>query len=49
MSEIMRQGLQVPVQGTSSGFPVFAPPPEAPIVTDDVVARHRDDDPTLSA
>lgn len=45
VSEMMRQGLRVPVQAGRSGFPVFEPPPGAPVVTDELVARYRDDDP----
>lgn len=45
VSEMMRQGLRVPIQPSRSGFPVFEPPPGAPVVTDDLVARYRDDEP----
>ncbi|MGB8384465.1 MAG: antitoxin [Dermatophilaceae bacterium] len=47
VSEMMRQGLRVPRATSLSGFPVFDPPADAPMVTDDVVERHRDDDPSL--
>jgi hypothetical protein len=45
VSEMMRQGLRIPIQTSRSGFPVFEPPPDAPVVTDELVARYRDDDP----
>lgn len=44
VSELMRKGLSVPLTSSASGFPVFEPPPGAPLVTDDVVARYRDDE-----
>jgi len=43
VSELMRKGLSIPVAASKSGFPVFPPPPGAPIVTDELVARYRDD------
>ncbi len=46
VSEMMRQGLRVPTQNGPSGFPVFTPPPDASVVTDELVARYRDEDPT---
>lgn len=46
VSEMMRQGLRVPRATSPTGFPVFQPPADAPIVTDEIVARYRDDDPT---
>lgn len=46
VSEMMRKGLEVPVTRSRRGFPVFPPPPGAPVVTDEVVARYRDDDPS---
>jgi hypothetical protein len=45
VSEMMRQGMRVPRAVSDSGFPVFQPPPGAPIVTDELVARYRDDEP----
>ena len=47
VSEIMRRGLEVPRRRSKRGFPVFVPPPGSPIVTDEIVARYRDDDPSL--
>jgi hypothetical protein len=44
VSEMMRQGLRVPIPADRSGFPVFVPPPGAPVVTDELVARYRDDE-----
>ena len=46
VSEIMRRGLEVPRTRSKRGFPVFQLPPGAPIITDEIVARYRDDDPT---
>ena len=46
VSEMMRKGLEVPTTSSRRGFPVFPPPPGAPVVTDEVVARYRDDDPS---
>ena len=46
ISEMMRQGLGVPRARSGSGFPVFRPTPDAPVVTDALVARYRDDDPS---
>ncbi|HWH99937.1 MAG TPA: DUF2191 domain-containing protein [Propionibacteriaceae bacterium] len=46
VSEIMRRGLEVPRTRSKRGFPVFQLPPDAPIITDEIVARYRDDDPT---
>lgn len=45
VSEMMRRGLEVPVTPSRTGFPVFQPPPGAPIISDEIVARYRDDDP----
>ncbi len=45
VSEMMRRGLEMPRTRSRRGFPVFQPPPGAPIITDEVVARYRDDDP----
>jgi hypothetical protein len=42
----MRRGLEVPRTRSKRGFPVFQLPPDAPIITDEIVARYRDDDPT---
>jgi hypothetical protein len=44
VSELMRRGLQATVTSSRKGFPVFPPPNGAPVVTDEVVARYRDDD-----
>lgn len=44
VSEMMRRGVRVPTSTSPSGFPVFVPPPDAPIVTDDLIAQYRDDD-----
>ena len=46
VSEIMRKGLEVRQTRTKRGFPVFQAPPGTPIITDEMVARYRDDDPT---
>lgn len=46
VSEIMRKGLEVRRTRTKRGFPVFQAPPGTPIITDELVARYRDDDPT---
>ena len=46
VSEIMRRGLEVPRTRSKRGFPVFQLPLDAPIITDEIVARYRDDDPT---
>jgi hypothetical protein len=45
VSEMMRRGLEVTIGSSKSGFPVFQPPPDAPVVTDEIVARFRDDEP----
>jgi hypothetical protein len=45
VSEMMRKGLEVPISSSKSGFPVFQPPPGAPVVTDEIVAMYRDDEP----
>ena len=45
VSEIMRRGLEVPRTRSKRGFPVFQMPPDAPVITDEIVARYRDDDP----
>lgn len=44
VSEMMRRGVQVPTGTSPSGFPIFVPRPDAPIVTDDLIAQYRDDD-----
>ena len=46
VSEIMRRGLEVRRTRTKRGFPVFEAPPGTPIITDEMVARYRDEDPT---
>lgn len=46
VSEMMRKGLEVPPGASASGFPIFQPPPGAPIVTDELVATFRDDQPS---
>lgn len=46
VSEMMRRGLRVPRGVSATGFPVFDAPPDAPVVTDEIVARYRDDDPS---
>lgn len=43
VSELIRAGVAVPVGVGSSGFPIFYPPAGAPVVTDQIVARFRDD------
>jgi hypothetical protein len=48
VSEMMRRGLEVTVHPSKSGFPVFQPPPDAPVVTDELVAKYRDEEPTSS-
>jgi hypothetical protein len=49
VSEMMRRGLEVTVHRSKSGFPVFQqPPPNAPVVTDAIVAKYRDEEPTAS-
>ena len=45
VSEIMRRGLEVPRTRSKRGFPVFQMPPDAPVITEEIVARYRDDDP----
>jgi hypothetical protein len=45
VSELMRRGLEVAVGSSRSGFPVFQSPLNAPVVTDEIVARYRDDRP----
>ena len=47
VSEIMRKGLEVPRRRSKRGFPIFEPPPGSPVVTSEMVARYRDDDPSL--
>lgn len=47
VSEMMRQGLRVPTRSHRSGFPVFESPPDAPVVTDELVAKFRDGDPDV--
>ena len=46
VSELMRRGLEVPRTRSKRGFPVFQMPPDAPVITDEIVARYRDDDPS---
>lgn len=46
VSEIMRRGLEVRRTRSKRGFPVFEAPPGTPIITNEMVARYRDDDPT---
>lgn len=46
VSEIMRRGLEVRRTRTKRGFPVFEAPPGTPIITDEMVARYRDEDQT---
>lgn len=45
VSAMMRRGLSVPVSPSPIGFPVFAAPPGAPVVTDELAAHHRDEGP----
>jgi hypothetical protein len=47
VSEMMRKGLEAPRRRSKRGFPVFVPPPGSPVVTDEIVARYRDDDPSV--
>ena len=44
VSELIRRGLEGRRTRSKRGFPVFHAPPGAPIITDEMVARHRDDD-----
>ena len=44
VSELIRRGLATPAAESCSGFPIFPAPPGAPVVTNEVVNRHRDDD-----
>lgn len=44
VSEIARRGLSVPPRTYGSGFPVFPDPDTGHVITDDLVAQHRDDD-----
>lgn len=46
VSEIMRKGLEVPMRRSKRGFPIFDLPPGGPVITSEMVARYRDDDPT---
>ena len=46
VSEIMRKGLEVPMRRSKRGFPIFDMPPDGPVITSEMVARYRDDDPT---
>ena len=46
VSDLIRRGLEVRRTRTKRGFPVFEAPPEAPVITSEMVARYRDDDPT---
>lgn len=46
VSEIMRRGLEVPRTKSKRGFPVFQMPSDAPVITSEMVARYRDDDPS---
>lgn len=45
VSQLMRQGLRGSRRDLASGFPVFEAPSDAPVVTDELVVRYRDDDP----
>ncbi len=46
VSELIERGLNTPptFEVSKSGFPVFHAPPGSPVVTDDLVARYRDED-----
>jgi hypothetical protein len=46
VSELIRRGLEVRRTRSKRGFPVFPAPPGTPIITNELVARYRDDDPT---
>ena len=46
VSELIRRGLEVRRTRSKRGFPVFQAPPGTPIITDELVARYRDEDPT---
>ena len=46
VSEMMRRSLEVPMRRSRRGFPIFDLPPDTPVVTSEMVARYRDDDPT---
>jgi hypothetical protein len=44
VSEYARRGLQAPaVTSSRNGFPVFGSAPSGHVITDDLVAEHRDD------
>ena len=44
VSELIRRGLEVRRTRSKWGFPVFQAPPGTPIITDETVARYRDED-----
>ena len=46
VSDLIRRGLEVRRTRTKRGFPVFEAPPGTPVITSEMVARYRDDDPT---
>jgi hypothetical protein len=46
VSDMMRSSLEVPRRRSRRGFPIFDLPPDGPIITSEMVARYRDDDPT---
>jgi hypothetical protein len=46
VSELIRRGLEVHRTRSKRGFPVFQAPPGTPIITDEMVARYRDEDPS---
>jgi hypothetical protein len=45
VSEMMRRGLEVPRRRSRRGFPVFDLPADTPVITSEMVAQYRDDDP----
>lgn len=45
VSEMMRSNLEVPMRRSRRGFPIFDLP-DGPVITSEMVARYRDDDPT---
>lgn len=45
VSEMMRSSLEVPMRRSRRGFPIFDLP-DGPVITSEMVARYRDDDPT---
>jgi len=44
VSEMMRNGLEVPRRRSRRGFPIFDLPSDGPVITSEMVARCRDDD-----